>query len=457
MKRKDFINRNRELASLNKLWSDKDFSLVIVYGRRRVGKTRLLLEFSKGKKSIYYISVEAPYEIICSEFSDRTKDVLNLPISGDIIDILDAITKLSKEKMLVILDEFQYIVDSDPSFPSRLQRAIDEKLGYSKLMLVLCGSAVSFFERKLLGYKSPIFGRREMSIKLKPLSFLDISGFFPGYSIEDLIKIYSIVGGTPAYLEKIDPEASVVDNIRSIIIPGSYLYDEALNILRQEVREPRVYFTILRSVAEGHTSPSEVANIAKVDTRSINRYLWLLEDLDIVRRIRPLGFKKPVRIVFVDNYFRFWFTYVYKLRSMLEVGYIDEAYKYIKDTFNQYLSRVFEDLIIEIVPHLYNKRIIRTRPVEIGKWWYKDIEIDGIVREPGKSTTFIEGKWREINAEDAMRILRDLEMKSAKTGLTSPVNYFVLIAKIVRNKNELQLDENRLVLDLRDIENILFH
>ncbi|MHA1616255.1 MAG: AAA family ATPase [Candidatus Njordarchaeales archaeon] len=165
-------------------------------------------------------------------------------------------------------------------------------------MLILCGSAVSFFEKKLLGYKSPLFGRREASLKMKPMNFLEIRGFFPRYTFTELLTIYGVVGGIPAYLEKLSAEKSVDENIKTVITPGTYLYDEALNILRQEVREPRTYFTILSMIAEGRTSPSELASAARIDVRSITKYIELLEELDILRRIRPLGFRKPVKVMF---------------------------------------------------------------------------------------------------------------------------------------------------------------
>lgn len=451
MRRKIFVNREKELEILESLWMKNGFALIIVYGRRRVGKTRLLMEFSSDKSYIYYVAVESPYEILCREFSENVSRVLKIPVSGDIIDVLKAIPDIIDKRILIILDEFQYIVESDPSFPSRLQRLIDTKLGDSNLMLVLCGSAVSFFEKKLLGYKSPLFGRRESVLRVRPLNFIQIRDFFPNYNVFELLTVYGIVGGVPAYLEKIDPLKNVDENIKTIITPGHYLYDEALNILRQEVREPRVYFTILATVAEGRTSLSEIASVSRIDPRSIGKYIDLLEELDIIRRVRPLGFRKPVKISFRDNYFRFWFTYIYKLRSLLEAGYIEEAYMHIKETLNKYLGQVFEDVIMEMIPRLHETKIIKTRPIEIGRWWHKDMEIDIIVRDPGKSTTFIEVKWREITPKQAKQIIKDLEIKATKTGLASPTNHYMLITKKIKDKENIETDEHRKIIDLETI------
>ena len=456
MRRKLFVDREKELKLLEKLWKGKDFALVIVYGRRRVGKTRLLVEFAQGKKHVYYVAVESPFEVLCKEFSEGVKRFLGLPFSGDIINVVDGITDVTKEKILVVIDEFQYVVSADPTFVSRLQRLIDLKLTNKKLMVVLCGSAVSFFEKRLLGYKSPLFGRREAALKIKPLKFIQIKDFFQNYGLEDLITVYGIVGGTPAYLEKLDPTKNVKENIYMIITPGSYLYDEALNILRQEVREPRTYFSILATIAEGKNSPSEIASAAHVDPRTISKYINLLEELDILERRKPLGHSKPVKLYFKDNYFRFWFTYIYKLRSLLESGFIEEAYTHILDGLNQYLSKIFEDLIIELVPSLYRTGTIKSKPIQVGRWWHKDLEIDTIVRDPGKSTTFIEVKWQELSVSEAKKILKKLETKTVKTGLTSPTNYYILVAKkIIDMKTPVEIDEHRKIIDLTTLNTIL--
>lgn len=456
MRRKLFVDREAELQQLEQLRNSTKFSLIFVYGHRRVGKTRLLTEFVREKTSVYYVAAQVPYDVLCKEFSESIKHSLGLPFSGDIIDVIASITKTASEKNLVVIDEFQYVVEADPSFPSRLQRLIDSELSEKSLMLVLCGSAVSFFENRLLGYKSPLFGRRTASLKLKSLSFPQIGGFFPNYNPEELLKIYSAVGGTPAYLEKLSDTKSFKENLRSIVTPLSYLYDEAPNILRQEVREPRTYFSILSSIAEGKTSQSEAASVAQVDPRSIVKYIDLLEELEILTRVRPLGYRKPVKLQFKDNYFRFWFTYPYKLRTLLETGYVEESLNHILETFNIYLSRVFEDVIAEIVPLLHQHGLIETKPVQIGKWWHKDTEIDTIIREPGKSTTFIETKWSRIKHNEAEKILKEVEEKAAKTGLASLENHYLLVAKEITDETTpIKPEKHRKIIDLKTLNNIL--
>lgn len=452
MVRKFFVDREAELGRLENAWREKGFSLVFVYGRRRIGKTRLLSEFSKGKPGVHYIAVEAPYEAICREFSECVKRSLGMPFSGDVVEVIEAASKMHEGKLLMVLDEFQYIAEANPAVPSRLQRLIDLSLSERNLMLVLCGSAVSFFEEKLLGYKSPLFGRRALTIRLKPLSLPQIKGFFPEYSFEELFKVYAVVGGTPAYLEKLSGERSFEENLRIAVSPGSYLYDEALNLLRQEVREPRTYLAILSSVAEGRNAQNEVASAAHVDPRIVGKYVDLLEELDILEKVKPLGYKRPVTLEFKDNYFRFWFTYTYKLRSLLEAGYIEEAVSHILETFDNYLSKVFERTLLELTPALHASGLLPVRPVEAGRWWHKDAEIDVVVRDPGKSAAFIEAKWSNLTSRDAERLLKELEEKAPKTGLTAPENHFIIAAKkILDAETPLELDEHRKVVDLEAI------
>ncbi len=450
MIRNIFVDRENELRILEREWNRKGFSMIILYGRRRVGKTTLLKKFCSNKPYIYYMAIEASYDTLCKEFSETVSKVLKVPISGDIIDVIEAIPRLYKDRIAIVLDEFQYIVESDELFPSRLQRAIDSTLKNSRIKLILCGSAVSFFKRRLLGYKSPLFGRRESSLRVHPMKFIDIKEFFPRYSPTELSMIYGVVGGTPAYLAKLDPNKSPFENIRDVISPGSYLYDEAVNLLRQEVREPRTYFTILSSIAEGRTSMSEIASIANVDPRTIVKYVELLEELEVIRRVKPIGFRKPVRLEIRDNYFRFWFTYVYKLRSMLEYGYIDEALAYIRKTFNDYMSRVFENIVEELTLPMYATGVIKTKPIEVGKWWHKGLEIDLIVRDPGTSSTFIEVKWKALSLKEALKMVEALKEKSMKSGLTSPINYYMLIAREIKDGKSVNY-ANTMVVDFKDL------
>ncbi len=444
-----FMDREVELRVLEDEYARDGFSLVMVYGRRRVGKTRLLQEFMRGRRGVYYVAAELEYGQLCREFQRAVSKSLNLvPRSEDVVEVLEELAG-SGERLVVVLDEFQYMVEADPTLPSRLQRSIDTVLGRSRLMLVLCGSAASFFERKLLGYNAPLYGRRTANLRLRPLRLLDSKGFLQGLSPADAVRIYSMLGGTPAYLAHAYGKTSVEAVLRGVLRPGSPLLDEAEGLLRQELREPRRYMALLKAVAEGRSNPYEAANAAGVDPRTIHRYLEVLEELDIIQVRRPLGFKRGSRVFFRDHYFRFWFTYILPLRPLVEAGQAGEAVDTVLRGMDRYVSTTFEQVVEESLPELRKAGAVPTKPVQHGPWWHRGEEIDLVVREPGVSTTFVEAKWSDLDTGDAKEILRDLEEKSAKTGLQSPRNYYVLVARSIKGQKSAveKLDSSRITVD----------
>ena len=428
------------------------FSLVVVYGRRRLGKTYLLRWFCRGKPCVYYVAAELPYEQLAAEFSSEASRLTGLPIRGDVVEVLEALCRLwgSGGKLVVVLDEFQYLVEADPSLPSRLQRSIDTRLRECNMMLVLCGSAVSFFEKRLLGYQAPLYGRRTAEIRIRPLTLGGVWGFNPSLSLEEAALLYMVAGGTPAYLAMVPGRLDHRSFIRFALTPGSPLYEEPLWLLKEETREPRTYLALLRAVAEGRVSPSEAAQAAGIDPRSVTRYVELLEELWIVERVRPLGRRKPVQLRFRDNFFRFWFTFVLPLRHVAELRGPEEAAAIVESRLELYAGRVFsESIIAELALRLAAARVIDVRPVEAGPWWRGGTEIDYVVREPGRATAFIEAKWSTLTAREARRVLQRLEEKAAATGLSSPRNYYVVVA---RRLEEPIIEDQFIAVDLEWLE-----
>ena len=405
--------------------------LVIVYGRRRVGKTRLLKEFSRGKNALFFVAIEAPKRVLYEELSKLVEELTGRPVG--LIEEIDRVLKLvasEVERPLVVIDEFQYLVDADPEAPSRIQRFIDENPD-ADIMLILCGSAVSFFERELLGYRSPLFGRRVASIRLRPMGLLDAWSFYPRYGAVDAVRIYAAFGGTPAYAVYVDDSLSVVENVaRSILDPSSYLFHEAIDLLRQELREPSTYVAILSAVASGYTRPSEVASIAGVSSKTISKYVEVLEGLDIVERVRSMGRKRgEVQLEIVDPYFGFWFTFVKPHLSHLEAGFVNDVASIVGEGLDEYVARVFETIVRrELAPYI--ARALGAEVGEVGKWWYRGDEIDAVVRGP-RVATFIEAKWSDLDRHEFARIVRDLEGKASSSGLQRGENIYVVAARSI--------------------------
>ncbi len=422
-----FIDRERELSILEREWERKGFSLVMVYGRRRIGKSRLLKEFLSRHGGVYFVASELTYPQIAREFFHVVAKSLGfIPRRGDIVDILEEISA-ELGKVLVIFDEFQYVVEADPSITSRLQRSVDEVLSEGDVKLVISGSAVSFFERELLGYRAPLFGRRTASIRLRPMRFLDALGFFKSLSYEDAVRAYAMLGGTPAYAQHAYGVSSLEDLLRVVTEPGSPLLDEVENLLRQELREPRRYMGLLKAVAEGRVNPYEAASAAGIDSRSVHRYLEVLEDLDIITLRKPLGFRRGARVFFKDNYFRFWFACLQPLRNLIEVGGLTEAYEPLLRCVDRLSGKVFEGIVEESLPELVRVGAVTTKPALVGPWWRKGEEIDLVVRDPGSSATFIEVKWGTVKKGGVKALLRKLRDKARSTGLQEGMNEFVLV------------------------------
>ncbi len=444
-----FIDREVELSILEREWGKPGLRLVIIYGRRRVGKTRLVLEWLRRHRGIYYEAAELSYEQLSREFAESAGRQLGIYVPGD--DVVGAIESIAGrgERLAVVLDEFQYLVEADPSLPSRLMRSIDTVLSGTQLVLVLSGSSVSFFEKKLLGYRAPLHGRRTAQIRLRPLRLLEAYGFWPGMNPVDALRSYSVVGGTPAYLAQTFGSKNLGDVLEKVLSPGSPLLEEALSLLRQELREPRSYAALLKAIAEGATKPGKAAQKAGIDPRSAHRYIEVLEELDIVERIRPLGYRRGQRIMIRDPYFQFYYGYIAKVKSLIELGTLPEIVAEARRVVESYAPRVFEQWLRDHIGELYSLEIVPTPPHEAGPWWHRSAEIDLVVRSPGDSTTFIEAKWSDIDLEEARRILSALEKKSSKTGLMGPRNYYVVVARRVRDLDKpfTALDEARIVAD----------
>ncbi len=436
-----FIDREVELSVLIREYGRRGFSLVTVYGRRRVGKTRLLREFLSKVGGVYYVTAELSYPLLAREFARAVADYLGrLPRSEDVVDVLVEIAE-GGGRPVVVIDEFQYLVAADPSLPSRLQRAIDTNLSNTDLMLVLSGSAVSFFEAELLGYKAPLHGRMTANIRLRPMRFLEALGFLEKMPPDEAVRTYSVLGGTPAYLGVAYGKEGLAEVLEEMLLPGSVLVEEAESLLRQELREPRRYMAILRSVAEGRVSPYEAASMAGIDARSVHRYLEVLEGLDIIVVRKPLGFRRGARVFFRDHYFRFWFRYVQPMRHLIELGHARDAIKHILQTIDSHTSTTFESVVEESLPELFKLGAVPTRPLQHGPWWHRGEEIDLVIREPGQSATFIEVKWADITIAEARKEAARLAEKAKRTGLQERLNHYVVIARKVEGVSDPYIKE----------------
>jgi AAA+ ATPase superfamily predicted ATPase len=418
-----FINRNEEMRFLGEHYSSKVSEFLVVYGRRRVGKTELLHKFSESKSHIYFCADMTSSEDQLRMFSNKIfeysgeKNLLGTTFPNWEKAFTHIAELARKKRVLLVIDEFPYLAMSDSSLPSVIQKIWDSDLKKSKIFLVLCGSYISFMERKVLAHKSPLYGRRTGLIYLLPLEFSSIHEFFPLYDPIQIVETYAILGGVPEYLLKFEEKKSVLENIeRKILSKGEFLYDEVRFLLTEELREPKNYFAILKAIAFGNTRLNEIYQHSGLSSRNVvSKYLDVLQDLRIIEKSIPIIEEKPHKsrkgiYRISDHFIRFWFRFVFPNRSNLEDGDKDFVKRQINQEFSIFVSRAFEAVCTQFLKEQRGQRKELTFE-KIGGWWDKDEEIDIVALSmKEKSGLFAEVKW--TNKMVGVNILNDLERKS---------------------------------------------
>lgn len=402
-----FIGRDRELSALDKLNASGKFEFAVIYGRRRVGKTALISRFIDGKKAIYFMGVESNSRQNLDNFS---KSIIEFS-SGIEAETsfhsfqaaLEYVFRLAeKERIILAIDEYPYVARSEKSLASTLQLLIDKYRDNTKLMLILCGSSMSYMEDEVLAYKAPLYGRRTAQMKIQPFDFEETCRCFTHLSDADKALIYGIVGGTPQYLLQISDNMSVGDNIKNTFLnPMSFLYEEPVNLLKQEVREPGIYTALITAIATGSSRMSEISTKIGESTNVCSTYLKNLINLGIVRKETPYGEKESRKSIYSieDNMFRFWYRFVPDNSSLIARGAADLVYKRIEPHLSDYMGKVFEEICMQ---YLWKQLISGNSPVEftsLGRWWGTDpstrsqTEIDILGEQDKNTALFGECKW----------------------------------------------------------------
>ena len=402
-----FIGRERELNSLEKLYASDKFEFAVIYGRRRVGKTALINHFIRNKKAIYFMGVESNDKQNLENFS---KNILEygVGIQADTAFLsfqaaLEYVFQLAeKERLILAIDEYPYVARSSRSLASTLQLLIDKYKENSKLMLILCGSSMSYMEDHVLAYKAPLYGRRTAQMKMQPFDFADACRYFKNFSDEDKALIYGIVGGTPQYLLQMDDKLSIEENIKNTFLnPTSSLFEEPENLLKQEVREPALYNAIITAIATGSARMAEISTKVGAETSVCAAYLKNLLALGLVQKETPYGEKASRKSIYAidDNMFRFWYRFVPENYSIISRGASDIAYKRMEPHLSDYMGKVFEEICKQYLWKLLLKGQSPVEFGELGRWWGTDpfthsqTEID-IMGEQDKNTAlFGECKW----------------------------------------------------------------
>ena len=436
-----FIGRSRELNKLNALYNSNQFEFAVFYGRRRVGKTMLINEFIERKKAVYYMAVEGTKKENLTGLSKAFLQDSLAPLSqfGDYEDLLAYIDQLALtgERYIIAIDEFPYLAASYPVISSLLQKHIDHCWKSSNLFLILCGSSMSFMEEQVLGYKSPLYGRRTAQFKIHPFTFFEARQMLTAFTSEEQAVLYGVTGGIPEYLSRINPSISLDKNLIELFFDESgRLFEEPVNLLKQELREPATYHSIISAIAGGASRLNEIAGKTGLETSGCSNQIASLIALGIIRKETPVTEPATSRKTIYrleDSMFLFWYRFVRPNISGITRG--------IGETIYYQMVHIFEDICIQ---YLYHPQIYATLPFlpgSIGKWWgnnpvaKRQEEID-IMAVQDDQALLGECKWR--NADINMEILRQLlergnlfhyakqyYMLFSKTGFTKDVKEYV--------------------------------
>ncbi|MBI1818860.1 MAG: ATP-binding protein [Nitrospirae bacterium] len=397
----EFNNRKKELAFLEEKWRERKAQLIVLWGKRRVGKTELVKQFMKDKPHVYFLSESTNDPEQMRKFSVAIGNFFKEPLleTRGFAGWEESFRYIrnKKKRFVLVIDEFPYLIEANRAIPSLFQKAWDEYWSRSNLYLILLGSSIAMMENEVLGHRSPLYGRRTGQWKVDPMAFGSVSNFRKGKPFEDRLMHYALAGGIPAYWLQFSGKKDFFRNLKDHVLKkGEMLYDEVEFLLREELREPRYYFALLQAIAQGKRKLSEIVNATGITQPMANKYLGVLSDLRIVERELPVTEEKPLKSKkglyrITDEFCQFWLKFVFPRRGELEIDRSDVVLNDLKNALPQYLSIVYEKVATEL---LLEHAGIFFPFTKIGKWWDKSEEIDiTAINSDLNSILFSEVKW----------------------------------------------------------------
>ena len=433
-----FYCREAELRTMNNRYKKDRFECIVIYGRRRVGKTALINEFCKGKPTVYFSALNASSKenleaLSKAIYTCQNPDSTSTPTYRSYEDALEAITGMAMEKRLVfVIDEYPYLAKAEKSISSRLQHIIDHSWQDSRIYLILCGSSMSFMEYQVLGYESPLYGRRTAQFKIQALTYREITEFHPELKAADQALLYGVTGGIPHYINKLDVENNLDEALlENLFSTSSYLFEEPENLLKQELREPAIYNSVISAIAAGASHSNEISTKVGVESGVCAKYLKVLLDLGILKKETPITEKSGKKTIYVidDNFFRFWYRFVPRNMSVISAGRMRLVYEQaVKRFYPDYMGLVFEKMCQE-----YLLRYAKDLPIllsNVGQWWgtdsktRKEVQID-IVGAPVDGNEYLIGSCKYRNEKIGIEELELLRRYAAVFRQNGIFHYFI--------------------------------
>ena len=471
----EFIGRENELAFLEEEYR-RDHAFVVMYGRRRVGKTRLIQRFIQGKNALYFLASRESEELNRRRFAQIVAqatgmDYLAEAAFDDWRPLFQALTSAAaSEKLVVVIDEFPYLAKTNPAFPSVMQSVWDETLSQANAMLILCGSSVSMMRDTVLSHESPLYGRRTAQLRLKPLAFSELRHAFPEIPYKQMASLYAITGGVPKYLEFFDP--SKLENChdsqevaaffeeqisRNVLSPSGFLYEEPYFLFEQEGRDPTSHLSLISVIARGNRRTSEIARMVGMKESALPAYLKTLIDLGYVEREVPFNEDAPEKSKnglyrVSDEFMTFWFRYVQPFASDLEMGNLQPSRNALAKTFeSDTVPFLFERLSRQAFARLCANGTVDFEPLRIGSYWTRtsqwELDVCAFDRESGRAF-YGECKYHQRKAfseEEYRTLVRDAQSAPLRSeaepllGLFSVTGFDEKILQLAKSDGNLVL------------------
>ena len=435
-----FVGRDRELADLNRRYESGQFEFAVIYGRRRVGKTTLINEFIKDKECILYSATETNSKQNLAELSRSiyaiSEDYNSSESSfANFQAAFETVFKIADNRRIIfVIDEYPYLAGCSKGISSVLQLLIYRYHENSKLFIILCGSSMSFMENQVMGYKSPLYGRRTCQYKIRPFEFDEAKRYYSKFKGEDIATIYGITGGIPLYMSLMNDRLSVEQNIKdNFLTPNAYLYEEPTNLIKQECRDASQYNSIISSIANDASRLSEICTKTDLDTSLATSYINKLIGLGIVKKELPFGATNSRKAIYVleDSMFIFWYKFVQNNTSVINRGFADIVYKKIEPQITGFMGAVFEEICKQYMWQLLIQERVPIEFTDLGRWWGTDprtrnqTEIDIIGKSDNDDYLFGECKWTNEKVDLAV-----LETLISRSELFNCKNkHFYLFAK----------------------------